>query len=82
MVRYNVAPVGQLPLQEPVPLLQQAGDQDGDRDLLVQCAINVVVFHLTVHLDILSQLNTLKQVELCILFFETYPTLQVSIILI
>ena len=60
MVRYNVAPVGQLPLQEPVPLLQQTGDQDGDRDLLVQCAVDMVVFHLTVHLDLHSQLSALN----------------------
>ena len=41
MVRYNVAPVGQLPLQEPVPLLQPAGHQDGDLDQLVDCAVKV-----------------------------------------
>ena len=39
MVRYIVAPVG----QKPVPLLQQAGDQDDGWDLFLQCSINTVV---------------------------------------
>ena len=68
MVRYNVAPVGQLPLQEPVPLLQQAEEQDGDWDLLVDRALNVFIADLTVHISDLLQPCALENVRLIILF--------------
>ena len=44
MVLYSVAPVCQPLVQEPLPLLQQAGDQDRDWDLFLQCSIDKVNF--------------------------------------
>ena len=53
MVRYIVAPVGRPLVQEPVPLLQQAGDQDRDWDLLLQCPIDLVVVNITAYFNFL-----------------------------
>ena len=51
MFRYNIAHVGQLPLQEAFPLLRQAKDQDGDWKLLVQCTVNVFIRDTTVYIN-------------------------------